>query len=625
MERNIQRYGLINLLVLLLAAACGYAVARYAGSLAGQVASLFAGLGALVGLISWFQMRLEESERLEKLELDELARTKGSATLFEAGKDETFPAQRSRQQFEKYFVPAFTFLVFLVQAGGAFLLWRWLAKADAAVNPTRWMITAAFFAVSFLVLFILGRFSATIARLEDHRLLRPGASYTLLSAFLCAITAVGVAGVSLEFPRADLQIARGLCVLLGLVSLETLFTLIFEIYRPRVKGKIGRPLYDSRLVGLLGQPEGLITTAAEVLDYQFGFKVSDTWFYRFFERNLAWLLLIQLGVFLISSCFVLVDSGEQALLERFGRPVPGHEILGPGLHLKSPWPISKVYRYRTEQIQTVTVGFAEDDKDEHASPVILWAVGHGKEDNFLVANREQAPAAETKAGDRKAPPVSLLTVNIPIQFQVTNLVAWAYHHQDSSNLLQQIASREVVRQLVSADLNEIMSHGRLEAGERLREQIQAATDAHKLGARILFVGLQGIHPPVKVAPEYTKVVAETQRKKAKILAAQAEAISTNAFAGARAFTAVSTAEAERQRLEVTAVARAAAFTNQIPAFNAAPSVYMQRAYFQTFARATADARKYVLLTTNTQDVIEFDLKDSVLRDYGSLTVPAPKR
>jgi regulator of protease activity HflC (stomatin/prohibitin superfamily) len=120
-------------------------------------------------------------------------------------------------------------------------------------------------------------------------------------------------------------------------------------------------------------------------------------------------------------------------------------------------------------------------------------------------------------------------------------------------------------------------------------------------------------------------VAEAQKKEAKILAAQADAISTNALAGARAFTAVSLAEADRQRMEVTAVARAAAFTNQIPAFNAAPSVYMQRAYFQAFAKATEGARKYVLLTTNTSDVFEFDLKDSVLRDYGSLTVPAPKK
>jgi membrane protease subunit HflK len=615
---------MVNLAALLVVGVIGFLAARFAGSLAGQVAMGFAGIGVLVAAVSWFQMRLEEAERNERLELDELARTKSSATLFEAGKGESFPAQRAREQFEKYLVPAFTLILLALQAGGAYWLWRWL-KTPAASISDNWLIAASYFGTGFLILFIVGRFSATITRIEDHRLLRPGASFTLLTAFLCFLTAGGIAAVHFDFQRADLFLARGLVIVLAIVALETLLALILELYRPRMKGRVGRPLYDSRFVGLLGQPESLITTAAQALDYQFGFKVSETWFYNFFARNIGRLVLIQIVVFLVSSCFVIIESGEQALLERFGKPVKGREVLGPGPHFTLPWPVERVYRFRTDQLQTVTVGFAEDDKDEHASPVILWSVGHGKEDNFLVANRETTDSAGSEPGERKAPPVSLLTVNIPIQFQVTDLVAWAYNHTDSASLLQRAATREVVRHLVSADLNEIMSRGRDATSETLRARIQAAADGHKLGAKILFVGLQGIHPPVKVAPEYTKVVAEYQRKQARILSAQAEAISTNASAGARSFTAVATAESDRYRLEMTAVARAAAFTNQIPAFNAAPSVYMQRAYFQTFARATEGARKYVLLATNTHDVIEFDLKDSVLRDYGSLTVPAPKK
>jgi len=161
--------------------------------------------------------------------------------------------------------------------------------------------------------------------------------------------------------------------------------------------------------------------------------------------------------------------------------------------------------------------------------------------------------------------------------------------------------------------------------ERTRRRIQAAADGYKLGAGILFVGLQDIHPPVKVAPEYEKVVAAIHQKQAKILAAQADSIKTNAVAGAQSFAITNNAEADRMRLEVAAVSRAAAFTNQIPAFNAAPSVYLQRAYFRTFAHATARARKYVLLTTNTQDVIVFDLQDRISQDFDNLTVPPPKK
>src|ERR1035437_4295516 len=129
MQRSKQKNGLINLLVLLTVGVAGPGGARYANSLAGQVNILFLGIGVLVAAVSWFQMRLEDRERLEKLELDELAKTHSGSAMFEARDAETFPAQRSREQFERYFVPAFTVIVFVLQAGGALLLWRWLSRS----------------------------------------------------------------------------------------------------------------------------------------------------------------------------------------------------------------------------------------------------------------------------------------------------------------------------------------------------------------------------------------------------------------------------------------------------------------------------------------------------------------
>ena len=85
------------------------------------------------------------------------------------------------------------------------------------------------------------------------------------------------------------------------------------------------------------------------------------------------------------------------------------------------------------------------------------------------------------------------------------------------------------------------------------------------------------------------------------------------------------AEADRINLELTALARASAFTNQLPAFNAAPSVYRQRAYAQALPRIIGKTRKYVLLTTNTQDVIQFDLQDKIGEDWMRMTVPPPKK
>src|SRR5438270_595922 len=364
MERNIQRNGLINLLALLAVAVAGFAVARTGNSLGGQISIIFIGLGALVAAVSWFQMRLEQSERLEKLEFDELSKSRGDTALFKEKSAEIFPAQRSREQFERFFVPGFTVLLCVAQAGGAWLVWRWLSQSTTVVDLKEPKVTLALFGLFAFVLFLLGRFSATIARLGEHRLLRPGASYLLLGAYLCALVSLGIVGVWVDFAKADYYVAHALCVLLALVSVETLVQLVLEMYRPRVKGKVERPLYESRLVGLLGQPEGLITTAAQALDYQFGFKVSETWFYRFFEKALAWLLLLQLGVLFLSTSVVFIDTGEQGLLEHFGRPVEDRTLLNPGAHLKWPWPIDKVYRFRTEQIQSFNVGFTPDPTTE---------------------------------------------------------------------------------------------------------------------------------------------------------------------------------------------------------------------------------------------------------------------
>ncbi len=212
----------------------------------------------------------------------------------------------------------------------------------------------------------MGKYSSGLARLRKQRLLRPGAAYLLLSAYACWTAAAALAAVYFNFLQADFFVGRALCVVVGLIALETLVGLVLEIYRVRLKGKDSRLLYESRLVGLLGQPEALITTAAHALDYQFGFKVSETWFYRFLEKALAWLVLAQLGILVLSSCVAVIPPGEKALLERGGRPVAGREVIGPGLHFKLPWPVDQVYRYRTEQIQSFIVGAEPETNQDHS-------------------------------------------------------------------------------------------------------------------------------------------------------------------------------------------------------------------------------------------------------------------
>ncbi|HMP81311.1 MAG TPA: protease modulator HflK [Verrucomicrobiota bacterium] len=623
MERNHQKIGLVNLAMFLGLGVAGLAAAKYCQSSAGLAAVVFAGIGLLVSLVSWFQMRLESQERLEKIEYDELTRTAASETLFKrAGEGDALPAQRSREQFEKYFVPSFTVLLCALQGVGAWVLWKMLdqlsANADIGIrNP---LVALGAFAFIFLVAFLFGKYSATAARLEKVRLLRPGAGYLLLLAYLALAVTVGIGVVEAGAARADHYVARGITVLLGIIAIETLVNLILEIYRPRMKGRVSRPIYESRLVGLAGTPEGLVSTAAHALDYQFGFKVSETWFYRFLERSLGWIILVQVVILLLSTCVVFIEPGEQGLIERFGRPLKQRAVLEAGPHLKWPWPVDKVYRFRTAELRTVNVGFVPDPAREN-DPVFLWTIPHYKEEfNLLVASRDTTPVGTNDSTGERSVPVNLLTLSIPIQYEISDVRAWAYNYDDSGKFLEEIATRAVVRHLAGADLAEIMTTSRDQAAAEILKRVQDEANTLQLGVNILFVGLQDIHPPTKIADAYQAVVSAQQEMEARVLQAEGEASATVALAGSEANTRVRAAQATALRRKSDATAVAGQFTNQVAAYLASPEVYRMRLYLDTLASSGTNARKYVIAPTNTSDVVQLNLEERIRQDLLNLTV-----
>src|SRR5258708_28900603 len=133
MDRNDQRIGLLAFLALLGAAGTGVALARSAGSASGIAGAALLGVGVLVALASYFQMRLAAREQLEDLEADELKRKTGERPALFADADlELRPARRAREQFERVLVPVFTALLVLLEAGAAVWLWRFVQKASPA-------------------------------------------------------------------------------------------------------------------------------------------------------------------------------------------------------------------------------------------------------------------------------------------------------------------------------------------------------------------------------------------------------------------------------------------------------------------------------------------------------------
>jgi membrane protease subunit HflK len=258
--------------------------------------------------------------------------------------------------------------------------------------------------------------------------------------------------------------------------------------------------------------------------------------------------------------------------------------------------------------------------------------------NLLVASRDQALYKQSGvAGDgtnsvagAETVPVNLLTASIPVQYYIRDVRAWEYGHLNPGQLLEQIATREVVRYLASVDLDEIMSFGREKASRTLQAVIQKRAEAAGLGVEIVLVGLQDIHPPMgskdkAVAAAYEQVIGAIAQKEARILEAEGEKAELIPRAAADATRRRNEAAAEATRKLAIASGKAAQFRKQMVAYDSAPRTYRERAYITSVASALSGSRKLVIGPTNTHDVVILNLEDKLRPDLSDVVIENPDK
>ncbi|MCH8148833.1 MAG: hypothetical protein IH987_12685, partial [Planctomycetes bacterium] len=315
-----------------------------------------------------------------KLETDELQRAQDSGTsaaIFEVG-DENLLIERGRLRWiVRWLLPSVTIILSFILLAGEFLFWDWSLKTDFASdtfrrtqNPTLMMwfvIGVGFFN------FLYARYAITLARLPDWRLLRAGALCMAGNALVCLGLAIALMAATSSITWAEPLLACLVRAVLFVLGLEFAANFVLDFYRPRTPDRIPRPSFESRLLGFIGEPGGIAKSIADAINYQFGFEVSTTWFYKLLQR---WIVVTTCAAVVGLTSVVIVDSSEQVVVERFGK-ISGDRaaVLESGIHLKWPFPISVVYRAPSKKISELVLGEAADH-DDHQDQAIIWTEVH---------------------------------------------------------------------------------------------------------------------------------------------------------------------------------------------------------------------------------------------------------
>ena len=247
------------------------------------------------------------------------------------------------------------------------------------------------------------------------------------------------------------------------------------------------------------------------------------------------------------SCLSVVEPHQRAIVLRLGAP---HRVAEPGLVLKMPWPIDRLYipedfardaRGRL-QVRSLTVTGVRELVLGTTTPAnkdsILWTNDHvGEEVYQFVRSGEKIDPTGAANVQGDFGDVAMVSVEMPLQYAITDVQIFDELSipERRDDLLRAVAQREIFKEFQNISLEQVLAGGRRDVSERLQLRIQKAFDAlnpgpdgkpRGAGVRLIFVGVVGVHPPKESAKSFELIVQTDQRREATIEAARADEVRT---------------------------------------------------------------------------------------------------
>ncbi|MBC8468365.1 MAG: hypothetical protein H8D56_02735 [Planctomycetes bacterium] len=666
-SKRPEHIAIVSLVLSVIFFGIAFFLGRWSGFFALSAVSWLILSSALIWLVLCVQFHQRSLAEQEKLDMGQLVKDEKSSAIFQASGERAglfATAQRHLQILERWFIPIFSTLIAAYEIGLGLYLLKAVMKGLEGEPQQPLLCAIGMTAVAFLS-FLISRYATGMSAQPQWKPLRAGGSTLLSIAVLCFAIAIGLALSQFKSFVVLKVINWTIPILLVFIGAETALNLIFDIYRPRLKGQYSRSAFDSRLLGIINEPGGIFRSAAGAIDYQFGFKVSHTWFYKLLEKAIAPLVLFAVITLYLLSCIIVIAPNEEAIIERFGNPVSSTDKvrhIGPGLHRKWPWPIDIAYKYPTKKVMELSIGFVakEQNDDKVGYGPLLWGQQHYEEEHQLLVASKQTSISS----DDSAVPVGIVIAAVPVQYRVKDLYSFIYNHNEPKKRLEAICYRELTKFAASAkievddeaDLEQsLLGAGRTQAKNTLIREIQKAADDAGLGIEIVFLGLQGIHPPTEVAADYQDVVGAVQTKQALILEAQAnrdESLSTLAGSVESADELYSLAvkyqhaektnrtedvetigneldtaleeskgdifqtlrESQSYAFEKATLAKAAGerFDSQLKAYRAAKEIYTQHLWLNMLEESLKNIRKYIVAADpNDKQIFIIDVQEKL--------------
>ncbi len=629
---------------------------RFGQDKAAFAASFFSLVGVFVWLLLMLLFDQHRREQVELMEAEALAE-EAATSVFDEGAGDLRIASRRLQTWYKFVIPISSLLI-----GGALMVFGWwFFRTNGSFTKPGTLREAAepgwAIALGLIIAFVGFVFARPRTPPQGPGPPpRGGAAYAVGSALIGLSIAVAQ---FVDVAGSD-AVRRGLMVAVPLMmsglGVEVFLNFLLDLYRPRKKGVFPRPAFDSRVLAFAAAPDRIARSIGEALDYQFGFGVQETWFYRLVLRWWPVVIVVGVAVVWLLSIGAVVPPDQRGMILRFGEVV--REDVGPGLHFKAPWPIDRVVTSeiaeRGPDGQFRVVGHTSTGvrslqlgtPPAEGTGAILWTTEHTTEEVFHIC--QPFISAETDA-DKSSRDLALVATEVPLAYVISD--SRLFDELGPPGLREEIlrvtGQRAVTLFFSAVSIDQILGADRSELGSQIRVGVQEAFDLLNPGAdgvprgagvEILSLTIGRMHPPRDVAPKFEQVIIAQQHHAAKIEIARGEEVemlssvagsvkAANAIVSAldrydtlrkagadeavlaaqeakvvelmstaqgEAAIVLAKAQADRWTRHMGAWAESIRYSGMVSSYTAAPLVYRAGLYFETLSESLAESRIYLV-------------------------------
>jgi membrane protease subunit HflK len=286
----------------------------------------------------------------------------------------------------------------------------------------------------------------------------------------------------------------------------------------------------------------------------------------------ASLLVLAFAIYLSTGLFT-VKAHQQAIVERFGRPLQKGEPLNPGLHYCLPWPVDKVRKVDSMRVRRIVVGseLAPDSK------VLLWTNIHYIQE-FNVLSGENI----------------FMDVSMILQYRIVDPYTYLYAAKSPETTLRELGYAVLLRTTAHRIFFELVTTDRDHVEDLLMEQIANELAHYDAGLELISVNLRDLHPPTNVAPDFEEVVSATVDFETYINEAHGYANDLIPRARGQAEVIKHGARANRKMLKLRGKGESESFLKIWDEYRKAPWLNRRRLLLETMDSVLAGKEKYIV-------------------------------